>query len=221
MSAPADGSQRWAPGDELRHEGEPVEAWWFWGSNRDASAGLYVGLEITGRRFDYWAGLVRAGHPYLHIVELDGTGLRSGLEIKPPQMWAGHHCDEPFRQWSFGNEAHGVLLEDPAEAFGRSYGHLVPVTFDVEWYASAGPSPVDGGYEQVGEIDAEVELTEGLLHLVGPAHRLHVWGRPWIPPAPSRPTGWGLRAPYRRRDGRGVDQVLTADGWHTWLLGGQ
>ncbi|MSX22290.1 MAG: hypothetical protein F2934_03710 [Actinobacteria bacterium] len=208
---------RWRPSDEGRHPSAPVEAWWFWGWDVAASAGLYVGLEITGQRFDYWAGLVRAGEPYLHIVELDGTGLRAGLEIKPPEMWAGHTCDEPFEQWSFGNEAHGVLLDEPDEALGRAYGELVPVTFDVEWYASGGPVAVDGGYEQSGEVDAEIELREGIFRLTGPGRRVHVWGRPWLPQSPSGPTGWGLRAPYRRRDGSGVEQVLAADGWHAWV----
>lgn len=212
----------WRPADEQRHADASVEAWWFWGANEDGRAGLYAGLEITGQRFDYWAGLVRAGQPYLHIVELDSTGLRQGIEIKPPEMWAGFFADAPFTQWSFGNEAHGVLLDDPDEALGRAYGELVPVTFDVEWYASAPPEAVDGGYAQAGEVDAEIELLEGIFRFSGPARRVHVWGRPWLPEAPTAPTGWGLRAPYRRRDGSGIEQLLTAGSpaaaprWHAW-----
>ena len=30
------------------------------------------------------------------VLTKDGTGLRGGLEIKPPEMWAGHECDVPF-----------------------------------------------------------------------------------------------------------------------------
>jgi hypothetical protein len=206
------------PLDEQRHRAAVVEAWWFWGWLRDGSAGLYVGLELRGRRFDYWAGLVRAGHPYLHVVELDGTGLRSGLEIKPERMWADHVCDEPFRQWSLGNEAYGVALDDPGAALGRAYGEPVPVAFDVEWYATQAPRAVAGGYAQDGEIDAEIELREGRLGLVGPATRVHVWGTSWLPVAPSLPTGWGLRAPYRRSDGLGVEQLLTAEGWAGWVV---
>jgi hypothetical protein len=202
--------------DELRHGDAPVEAWWFWGATHDGSAGLYVGLELRGRRFDYWAGLVRDGSPYLYIEELDGTGLRSGLEIKPPQMWADHVCDVPFRQWSVGNEAHGVLLDDPTEAWRRAHGTPVPVTFDVEWYAAEDPQPLahGRGYRQAGEVDAQVELTEGVLAIEGPGERIHVWGAPHLPASFAMPHDTrGMRAPYRRSDGTLVDQVLTTRWW--------
>ncbi|MCU1388496.1 MAG: hypothetical protein JWL72_1834, partial [Ilumatobacteraceae bacterium] len=75
---------------------------------------MFIGLELRGSRYDYWAGLVRVDEPYLYIEELDGADLRAGLEIKPSQMWADQVCDVPFRQWSLGNEGHGVLLDDPA-----------------------------------------------------------------------------------------------------------
>lgn len=204
----------WTDADELRHPDVAVESWWWWGRTADATTGLYVGLELRGRRFDYWAGLVRQGQPYLYVEELDGTGLRDGLEIKPPEMWAGHSCDVPFRQWSLGNEAHGVLLDDPHSALRRPFGDLAPVTFDVEWYAAGAPSPLSYGYEQVGEVDAQVELTEGVLAFEGPAHRVHVWGVPYVPRALALPLGRDvLAAPYRRSDGTGVEQVLSTIGW--------
>jgi hypothetical protein len=204
----------YAAPDELRHEGATVEAWWFWGHAADASVGVFVGIELRGSTFDYWAGLVRAGSPYLYIEELAGVGLRQGLEIKPPEMWADHQCDAPMQQWSLGNEAHGVLLDDPTEAWRRGYGIPVPVTFDLEWYAAAAPISIDGGYEQAGEIDARIELTEGVLAFTGPAHRCHVWNVPYLPNSFAMPVvGEGLRAPYRRSDGVTVDQVLTSTGW--------
>ena len=204
----------WTDADEQAHDDVAVEAWWWWGRTADASAGLFVGLEVRGRRFDYWAGLVRAGMPYLYVEELDGTGRRGGLEIKPPEMWAGHTCDVPFRQWSLGNEAHGVLLDPPQAALTRPFGDLAPVTFDVEWYATGDPAEIPHGYEQAGEVDARVELTEGVLALEGPAHRVHVWGVPYVPRALAMPLGHDVLAgPYRRSDGSGVEQVLTAQGW--------
>lgn len=200
--------------DELRHPDVAVEAWWWWAWAADLSAGLFAGLELRGRRFDYWAGLVRAGEPYLYVEELDGTGLREGLEIKPPEMWAGHTCEVPFVQWSVGNEAHGVLLDDPHDALHRPYGTPAPVTFDVEWYSAGEPTEVEHGYEQPGEVDAEIELTEGVLSLHGPAHRVHVWGVPYRPTALAMPAGDELLwAPYRRHDGQGVLQVLTPAGF--------
>jgi hypothetical protein len=206
--------------DEGRHPDCAVEAWWWWGAGEVAglgTVGLFVGFELRGTRFDYWAGLVRDDEPYLYIEELNGVGLRGGLEIKPPEMWADHVCDVPGQQWSLGNEAHGVLLDDPTEAWRRAYGTPVPVTFDVEWYASAPAKPLDDmatgadGYRQDGEIDARIELTEGIVHVTGPGERVHVWGTPYLPTSFAMPTDVrGLRAPYRRHDGRAVDQVLTA-----------
>jgi hypothetical protein len=208
-----------APADERRHDDAPVEAWWWWGSDDERRIGVFVGFEVRGRRFDYWAGLVREGLPYLYIEELDGTGLRAGLEIKPPQMWADHVCDVPFAQWSLGNEAHGVLLDDPTEAWRRAHGDPVPVTFDVEWYGSDRPHPLElvpdaAGYRQAGEVDVQIELLEGVLSFTGAGERVHVWGAPYVPRSFAMPSDQrGLRAPYRRSDGRTVDQVLTDRWW--------
>ncbi|MSV80520.1 MAG: hypothetical protein F2681_11520 [Actinobacteria bacterium] len=162
--------------DELEHHGAAAEAWWWWGQSADATVGLFVGLHVRGQRFDYRAGLWRRGQPFVYIEELGGTGRRAGLELKPPEMWADHMCDVPFGQWSVGNEAHGVLLDDPCDAVVRPYGTPVPVTFDIEWYAAGEAYSVQHGYEQAGEIDAVIELTEGDLRVQGPGRRLHVWG---------------------------------------------
>ena len=175
---------------------------------------MFVGLELRGRRFDYWAGLVRAGEPYVYVEELEGSGLRGGLEIKPPELWADHVCDVPMRQWSVANEAHGVLLDDPYEAWRQARGTVVPVTFDVEWHATGPPAAIAHGYEQTGEVDAEVQLTEGVIPLVGPARRLHVWSVPHVPDTFAMPVvDVDHRGPYRRSDGLLVEQVLGADGW--------
>ena len=202
--------------DEGPHPDVAVEAWWFWGADAGGAGGLFVGFEARGRRYDYWVGLVRPDEPFLLIEELDGADRRAGLEIKPAQMWADQVCDVPMQQWSVGNEAHGVLLDDPDEAWRRAHGTLVPVTFDVEWHAVAAPVAIERGYVQDGEIDARIELTEGVLALVGPARRVHVWGIPYVPDAYAMPVveTW-RRAPYRRTDGRLVDQVLTTSG--AWL----
>jgi len=204
--------------DELRHGDAAFESWWWWGWSHGGDVGVFVGLELHGARFDYWAGLVRAGMPYLYVEELDGTGLRAGLELKPPEMWAGHECDVPFRQWSLGNEAHGVLLDDPMDAMVRPFGTVAPVTFDIEWFSDTSPRVVDGGYEQEGGIDARIELREGLLELNGLGYRLHRWGDTALSTLPGRTPPAAVAssalAPYRCREG-GVIQVLTPQGFLT------
>jgi hypothetical protein len=96
----------------------------------------------------------------------------------------------------------------------RPFGDLAPVTFDVEWYADGAAEAIPMGYQQAGEVDARIELTEGVFELEGPAHRVHVWGVPYLPSTLAIPTGDDLAwAPYRRHDGRGVLQVLTRGGW--------
>lgn len=212
--------------DEQRHPDVAVEAWWWWGAAADLSSGVVVGFELRGGRYDYWAGLVRVDEPYLYIEELDGADLRGGLEIKPAQMWADNVCDLPFRQWSLGNEAHGVLLDDPEEAWRRAYGTLVPATFDVEWYGALDAVtrlddlPTGGdGYRQIGEVDVEVELTSGVVAFSGPGERVHVWGVGYMPSSFAMPIApSGMRAPYRRSDGVLVDQVLT-DRWWANVVG--
>lgn len=214
--------------DELRHalDGSAdsgkadVEAWWWWGHSPAADTGVFVGLELRGRRFDYRAGLVRVGDPYLFIEEMDSNGLRDGLEIKPSEMWADHQCDVPFHQWSLGNEAHGVLLDDPMEALHRAYGTPVTVAFDIEWFSNVAAISITGGYEQVGEVDARIELADGVVAVHGPAYRVHVWGTPYRPPPmASASIGGGLRAPYRLRDGGKVMQLLTDRGWMVGAVG--
>lgn len=211
--------------DELRHRAAPVEAWWWWGRADDGHGGVaaawFVGLELAGPTVHYWAGLARRDERYLYVEDLDGSSLRNGLEIKPPEMWAGHECDDPFRQWSLGNEAHGVVLDDPALALERPFGDLAPVTFDIEWFSDTVPEPVRGpmtatgdGYTQTGRFDARIELAEGVLAFEGEAERLHVWGAAHLPFDPPRPDdGQSLLAPYRRADGRAVVQVATPIGW--------
>ncbi len=114
-----------------------------------------------------------------------------------------------------------MLLDDPAEAWRRAHGTPVPVTFDVEWGSDGAATPIARGYEQSGDIDARIELTDGVFELVGPGHRVHVWGVPYRPQALAMPVdATGLRASYRRSDGVNVDQVLTSEGWLGRTLGG-
>ena len=96
----------------------------------------------------------------------------------------------------------------------RPFGTPSPLTFDIEWYADGAAEPIAHGYQQAGEVDAEIELPDGVLEVEGLGHRVHVWGAPFVPTSLAVPAGPDvLQAPYRLRDGRGVLQVLTRTGW--------
>ena len=54
-------------------------------------------------------------------------------------MWAEHHCVAPLEQWSLGNEAYFVALDEPSAALDRAYGRPTPTAMDLEWYAIDAP----------------------------------------------------------------------------------
>lgn len=200
------------PADEQRHADVGAEAWWFWGWSADAAVGWFTGLELRGERLDYWAGLWRDGSPYLYVDDLDVAGLRDGLLVKTPELWAEHICEVPFQQWSVTNETYGVLLDEPLQAIGQAYGVRTPVAFDIEWYATAGPRPIERGYSQRGEFDAVIELPGTKLEVTGAARRVHTWGIAYVPHDSAMPVTH-RHLPYRRHDGGVVDQALARTGF--------
>ena len=204
--------------DERPHRGTPDEEWVFATWSVDASVGLVSGHRITGTRAWYWFALVERGRPMLHLTEWEVKLRSDPFIVKAPEMWAEHHCVEPLRQWTIGNEGHAVALDDPAEAFGRAYGTPTPIASDVEWYATGAPMPLgDGsGFEQTGVAHGLVELLDRPnLDLDGwPAHRWRRWGEHLGPLAvPSVVAHTGLRAGFAFPDGTSADWVLTRAGW--------
>jgi len=211
----------WAPADELRHADAKIgaEEWTFSFWTADGSSGGLVLLRLlpAARACWYWAALVRAGQPLLHVNDWEAPLPRVGLAIRSDGLWADHVCEAPYEQWTVANETYAVALDDPADALGRAFGISAPMAFDLEWYATSAPTAVGDGYEQQGEVHGVVELGGGALELeAAPAHRTHRWAdvlAPWTPePAVAH---LGLRAVARVPDGTVVDLVLTADGWRS------
>ena len=208
-----------AHSDERRHPDAVVEEWVFAAWTPDARTGLLTGHRITGPRVWYWAAYGEVGEPLLHVTEWDVRARADPFIVKAEALWAEHTCELAMRQWSVGNEAYAAALDDPEDALGRAYGLPTPVAFDLEWYATAAPTPVNDGYEQQGVVHGVVELGRRPRRELSevPAHRWHRWtcdpagfGPLELPVARAHT---GVRAPFAFPDGSSSDLVLTPDGW--------
>lgn len=217
------------PFTDGRHHDAPVEEWVFAAWTSDGRLGLISGHRIVGRTAWYWAALAREGSPLLHITDFDVPVRADPFIVKGEALWAEHHCDAEMEQWSVGNETYASAIADADEALGRAFGDPTPIAFDVEWYATGEPTPlepageraaVDVGYEQVGVVHGAIDvLGEPTLELVEvPAHRWHRWTvddtggfGPLALPEVAAHTG--VRAPFVFPDGSTSDLVLTPSGW--------
>lgn len=210
------------PTDDLPHAGVAVDEWVFTAWASDASVGVVSGHRLLGPVAWYWAAVVQAGEPLLHLTEWSVRVRSDPFVVKAPEMWAEHHCVAVWQQWSIGNEAHASALDDPAEALGRGYGTPTPMAADLEWYAIGGVTPIADGYEQIGVAHGQVEvLGRPPIELVeAPAHRWRRWtDGPLAPVALERVAAHtGLRAPFAFPDGSVSDWVLTADGFRSRRL---
>jgi hypothetical protein len=217
-----------ARAEEDRHPASPAEEWVFAAWTRDAAIGVISGHRIVGRTAWYWAALARHGRPLLHVADFDVPVRADPFVVKGEALWAEHHCDDPMAQWSIGNETYASSIDDPDEALDRAYGDPTPIAFDLEWYATDPPTPLepvggraalDTGYEQVGVVHGAIEiLGEPRLDLVEvPARRWHRWTTESVGfgplSLPERRAHTGVRAPFAFPDGSVADLVLTADGW--------
>lgn len=208
------------PTDEMPHRGG-VDEWVFAAWQPGGRAGVVSGHRLSGRRAWYWAALVAEGRPVLHLAEWDVVVRSDPFVVKAPEMWAEHHCVVPMEQWSVGNEAHFVALDDADEGFGRAYGTPMPMATDLEWYATAVPTETDGGFVQAGVAHGVVELLgrPNVDFVEAPARRWRRWsvgpdglGVLTLPPARAHT---GLRATFAFPDGSTADWALTPDGWRS------
>jgi hypothetical protein len=204
--------------DEQPHPAAAVEEWVFSCWEPDASVGLLSGYRVHRRPAApawYWAALVRRGEPLLHVEEWEVPSRSDPLLVKAPGLWAEHTIDAPMRQWTVANETFATALDDPADALDRAYGVPTAVAFDLEWYATATATIVDGGYAQEGVVHGVIELPGAPLHLTEvPGRRWHRWGMALDPvDVPEAYAHTGLRAPFGFPDGTVADWVLTPGGW--------
>jgi hypothetical protein len=106
---------------------------------------------------------------------------RGTLEIRGSGLWGEPICETPFDHWSLGLEAFALGLDDPVEAYGAERGDPVPLGFDLEWEAAAGPSvvPEEAGrrYRQLCAVHGEVLVGHQRFAVSGGGTREHAWGR--------------------------------------------
>lgn len=207
--------------DERPHEGL-IDEWVFATWLPSAALGIVSGHRLLGGRSWYWAAMLEANRPLMHLTEWSVV-VRAfdPFIVKAPEMWAEHQLDAPMEQWSIGNEAYFVALDDPADALDRAYGTPTPVAMDLEWYATGEPTPIADGYEQAGVVHGEIELMHRPnLELVEvPAHRWRRWGAELGalhtgPATVSLPDGAVMRAPFRFPDDTVATWQLSAAGFH-------
>jgi len=218
--------------EDARHADAVIEEWVFAAWTAGGEIGVLSGHRIVGRRAWYWAALARVGRPLLHVTDFDVPVRADPFIVKGEALWAEHHCVAPLEQWSIGNETYAAALDEAGEALGRAYGDRTPVAFDLEWYATAAPTPlepagdragVEVGYEQHGVVHGAIDvLGEAAIEFTEvPAHRWHRWVTsgdassglgPLVLPAAVAHTG--VRAPFAFPDGSTSDLVLTSRGWN-------
>ena len=81
----------------------------------DGSTGLLSGYRRNGPVGPhwYWAALVTAGGPLLHVAEWHVPPRADPFLVKAPGLWAEHTIDAPMQQWTVANETYAIALEDP------------------------------------------------------------------------------------------------------------
>ncbi len=203
--------------DEAPHETCESEEWTFGWWLSDGSIAGYTSYRLVGRSGAWYCwGLWRRDKPLLHVTEFDIARRSNPMIAKAEAMWAEFTCDEPFEQWTLGNETYAVELDDPAEALGRAYGRAVPIASDLEWYATSDPVPMRDGYGQPGKVLGTVETVDGPLQLDDlVAYRTHRWSSTGALQETNVriiTAHLGPRLPFRFPDGVVRDLHLTDEG---------
>jgi hypothetical protein len=200
-----------APGEERLWN----ESWYFDFLDAGATFGGYVRIGLVPNLGVcwYWACVVGADRPLVAVVDHEVPLPASpSLEVRSDGLWADHNVEEPLARWSLGLEAHGVRLDDPADAYRGARGDPTPLGFDLEWETDGEvfrhPPGLDR-YEVPCRVHGEVLLGDERIELDGVGQRDHSWGvRDWWS------VGWCWSA-IRMADGtrlHGVQATGGADG---------
>ena len=135
----------------------------------------------------WWTHLFLPGVAGPVVVRDHEVGLpRQGLEVRADGLWGELICESPFEHWTYGLEAFGVRLDDPADSLRGEIGERVAVGLDIEWEVSDPPDAAHEypaaaelpGYEQFGRVHGEILLDRSTIELDAVGMRSHTWGTP-------------------------------------------
>ena len=200
--------------DERAHE-PGASSWWWETWHLDAATDDGIGLSVRlacapalGVAW-WWTYLVLPDLPGPVVVRDHEVPLpRQGLEVRADGLWGELTCETALEHWTYGLEAFGVRLDEPADALRGEIGERMPVGLDIEWEVELDANdpherpagwPVRG-YTQTGSVRGEVLLGRSRIELDAVGQRSHTWGEPRFD-APRRPRGCTRRC---RRELRGA-----------------
>jgi hypothetical protein len=189
-----------APVDEARHQpgSEPQwNEWWSLDFSRDDGFGGCVRLALLPnvKVAWYWAYVVTPDHAGPVVVRDNDVALprNTPLEVRADGLWGECTCEVPFEHWTYGLEAFGVRLDEPADAFRGEIGERLAVGFDLEWEVAGPPGETEPQrYEQPGTVHGEVLLARDRIQFEGHGVRAHGWGptTPWSADHKRAPFDW-------------------------------
>lgn len=175
------------------HEPGPAPLWsesWYVDFADDRGRGGYLRLITWPHHSRAWLWAAWVDGERLVLVRDHDVPLPRGrgLEIRGTGLWADLICETPAAHWTFGLEAFGVALDEPADAYGDERGIRTPLGFDLEWEAlipafahpGAATRPDSGHEQHAGRVHGEVLVGDERLVFDGAGERDHSWGaRDW------------------------------------------
>lgn len=150
---------------------------------------MQVLVRVSGSRHSasFHCAVFGNERPPIVIAEAEIAAPEARWEFRTSGLWADTICETPLRHWSYGLEAFGLEITDPAELLGRGYGDRVPLGWELEFESTsesvtAAAEPGSGspdaitGYGQHGEAHGLLLFVTGESAFVGRAIRQHWWG---------------------------------------------
>lgn len=177
----SEGPGRVSAADDRRHPGSGSAT--LFGRHRldalsdDGRSALVCQVTISGGKADYLAAVVDSEQS-LVVVESDIEAPAYGWELRASGLWAEQVCETALDHWSYGLEAFGLVVQDPAELLGRGYGDRQAVGWELEFEQPASAEWDDDGlvgFHQDGIVHGLLLDETGERPFNGVGRRSHWW----------------------------------------------